>query len=281
VPYVLPREAKKFSEISVGQMDNFYNQLVDSKDNYTEHWDCLRQILEQLYRQNPNNLHFGPEYHLTTSKGAKLNIFVTFLDYKGENKEARRDYCVIAQDENQKVVGDEYHRTRYNKELDFLDTWLIISVGDKGKGVATPIDLVGFNLLQREANSRNCEVQLNIYDASLDTLKGLKKSFRKTKDQNLTARIRELESQRLRWLALYGKGGKLGFTAGGKKIFMPNGVPQELESIRSIDVDRVGNSNGIIEGKETFVAQINTVGDKQDLRDERLSRFRKLIGEPS
>jgi hypothetical protein len=69
------------TEITSQQMDEYFKLLVDSRNNYPDHWQQLTEQLKELHTANPDNIRFGPTYRI----GAEhpVTVMTMFFDYNG------------------------------------------------------------------------------------------------------------------------------------------------------------------------------------------------------
>lgn len=181
----------------------------------------LKNLHEVLTTQLQDSITFGPTYKVATTDGAE--VVVTTMNSRKPitntsfSEPVDETFIMIAQDPEGSIVG---HRvTGMRKEFGHWEARGDISVGERGKGYATALELVHADILQQKAYGLYDDVYYTIDDGNKRKLVELRESAKVSEDPELVAHLSQKERERERWLALYGPSGKLGFGKYGSKKF--------------------------------------------------------------
>lgn len=196
-----------------------------------ERWrEAILQDLKVLTDLPREYVHTGPTYEVETRTGMRL-IGETYLLDLDECTEAGlghvitnafiggiRGYLVV-KDETGRVVGTRISALfRERRVLPGREgVWVKskIKIVDRGRGMAWPVEQVFQAFLQEYADLQGVPVVWKIENHNLDALE----AYREQADAD-PVQLAALETEQVRWRALYGPGGKIG-VVDGKKVFEP------------------------------------------------------------
>ncbi len=173
------------------------------------------QEFEVMSRALPDNFQFGPIYETETTRGMNLKVRTLMLDDAGLDEESGRTvYRFIAEDDKGKIVAIMYGAM--DEVVDGIKVEGALTVGKTGKGIATAMSLVQIDFLSRVAKERNRTLSYQVENKNLVRLFEIRDQVR----QGLRKRV-ELAlamAEQMRWQALWGDEGKLGYKNGVKTL---------------------------------------------------------------
>lgn len=182
-------------------------------------------------------MQFGPVYHVETSSHIPLQIHTA----EGAMSNGGSRLFLVAQDESQEVVGQIATTIKPTNKLfqRGLEAKAYIVTSQRAQGVATTLELAHFDLLQQEADGWHRVLTYKGDDLNAREVAGLRKSFGEYSILNSEERklIEAKEVERKRWLALYGKDGKLGFDSKLTRFFSP-GQTRRSDGLTDIWLER-------------------------------------------
>jgi hypothetical protein len=186
---------------------------------------------------------------------------------------------LIAQDENGNVIGDWYQTTGLNQSSDTIETNGLLVVNQKNQGGAMPINLTAWHLLQVEANHKNADLEWPFHNSNQESLNELLEQYRKTKDESLQPKIRDMRRQQERWQAMYGPGGKLAVGKdGAKHLKSQDEKPyDDLESIEEITLERIDDDSGLTHPHMVSYRAVDEPVAKETLRLRHLAELQALL----
>lgn len=175
-------------------------------------------------------LSFGPSYYVSTSQGESLRIRMLFSEGpflgKKRKEDIDRKFFCLAENSKGEIVGVRY------TEIYIENGQILVGGGifviDQNKGIATAIELVEMDILQREANARGKNITEIAVDANGKQLADdIFKAYHAPDDKKDFYRevIAMRRMQHERWFSLWGANGKLGFIArdqeSTQKVYKP------------------------------------------------------------
>ena len=114
----------------------------------------------------PENLNFGPVYKVTTRSGAIFEI-ISYVFDEAPSKGTQIQYFIVAVDQQEKVIGHEsmtIHDPISFSEEDHFESDAYIATGMRGKGLATALELVCCDILERECTRLGKKITSLIYE---------------------------------------------------------------------------------------------------------------------
>ncbi len=268
-------ETQKEKILTISEMANFFNSLVETSDDYPLHYKTLMKGLDDLHSRG--FLKFGPKYNY---ENRKLNMFTMYVDYGDNITTSHRNFIVLTKDESGNIVGDFYQPTIFNKKSSEITANGIIATDtENSKGISMPTSLVTWNLLQLEANTKNSEVSWFLQNSNLTKLQSLRSEYQKTENNSLLKEINTLEQQQKRWQSVYGPKGKLDVGENEiKKIFPKDQEPYEdFDSLESISLQRVENDDGYSFPKILNFQASMSDEEKERSQNDKNIEFKELL----
>lgn len=166
-------------------------------------------------------LQFGPTYNVSTSHNSPLVIKTFYtetpLTYRPLGTQADLTWVMLAFSQGD-LVG---HRiTALQNQSDTKTRYYhaqgTIAVAQRNTGIASSIELVHFDILQRIANQEWKAIVYYAENGNLNLLEALEIQYEQSPTPQLLEVVRSKKEEQQRWLALYGSQGKLGFKFQGK-----------------------------------------------------------------
>ncbi len=201
----------------------------------------LAEILER-YDELKNALgiksfDFPPSYEVKTSANIELTIFSAVAG-RGDVKTA----FIIALDEKGNVLG--HRRQIINEGNNEIISKGYISVGERGKGVAMPIEAAATRIMQSESSKLQKPLRWVVSNTNLDQLEAFNKKAQAEKDSEKKSFLNLLafrsSKEQARFKKIYGAGGLLGFDQNLEKVFLPKELSSEYNAAK-VSLVRQGN----------------------------------------
>lgn len=177
--------------------------------------DLLRDL-----RKAGDTVTFGPIYKAATKTGENLEMTTLIYPNPPHYSEC---ISILAQNTAGEIVGQ---RTALFAMEEPTVAHGHIEVLQRGRGIATVLELAHLDMLQRLANKRGTPIAYEVVNKNVDALQhaqaihnsGLANAYP-------TGLINSLIEESQRWHSLWGSPpyGRLGFDHEGKKVFSPSG----------------------------------------------------------
>lgn len=192
-------------EINTGQGPEWGEE---AKDFYDYYGTCRSELLKNF---KASNLEFlvGPKYKTYTSSGQEIESFTLFIQKKDSTAKDSKTFFIFSFAINGEFLG--YRNMYLGNNL----AQGSISTRFRGKGIASAIDLVTFDILQTEADKNNNgeKIAWRITNQNLIDLSDLNR-ISETEEFNNQALLEQKRVEQQRWQALYGSKGSLGASEG-------------------------------------------------------------------
>lgn len=163
---------------------------------------------------------FGPHYRVLKD-GRELDCYTVRTDI-AKTGEHKIDIVAAATPQQMPVAHSHVHWRRREGKLVAENE---IMTGVRGAGFALPPLLVFFDLMQREANRLNEPIIIEETDQNLKSLRYFKDLLKADASISMIAQyereIERLQSERERWLTLFGVHGRLGYDSNLRKYIKP------------------------------------------------------------
>lgn len=201
---------------------------------------------ELRYRQD--EIQSGPEYKIKTSKGETLGVRVLYLEGGGSepysSKPCFRKFYLFAYNQANELVAQRISMLfRYPE---FLVGQGRIDVLRRGDSIALPLELVYFDVLQRQANITTLPIIHQVQNSNNKEVEDTRTLYSGRRDGQII--IAQKEEENRRWVKLYGPSGKLGFDDRLCRTFYPdynNNDPFPVRASVSLRREEIPNSNQV------------------------------------
>ncbi|MBI4080817.1 MAG: hypothetical protein HY430_03560 [Candidatus Levybacteria bacterium] len=201
--------------------------------------DLLRDL-----RKAEDSVTFGPIYKTATKTGENLEMATLIYPNPPHYAEC---VTILAQNEAGKIVGQ---RTALFSIEEPATAHGHIQVLERGKGIATVLELAHLDMLQRLANKRGEAITYEVVSQNVDGLERAQAQAQAVHDGGLisaypTDLINSLTEESQRWHSLWGPPpyGRLGFDHEGKRVFSTGGEGYEGIDVIPFKVEEV-DENG-------------------------------------
>lgn len=187
---------------------------------------------ENLVNSDPATIHFGPTYFAKTSKDVRLRISTIMIDPQPVFKPPTiPTYLFIAQNLQGNILGHREICIRDRGED--LETFGEINTATPGEGVAKPLELATLDFLQRIATQKGESILWSVENLNLKNLQEIKRTMGKPDEAQNRELLEKLNQEQIRWQALYGPRGKLGFDNKTSQTVSPD------PNIESFDLETI------------------------------------------
>ncbi|MFA7244643.1 MAG: hypothetical protein WC070_00505 [Candidatus Magasanikbacteria bacterium] len=249
--------------------------LVELDKSFVEK---MEKDLEKLDKTPAEELKFLPSYEIDSNIG-KLRVDVVQYVIDSGKWSERAGYKFLVKNEGGQIVGTHGVGIYPPDDRGISSVSSDIQIGQKGKGLAIPDNLIVIDALQRISNKQNNILRwqiTNVNRENLDEKKADLKNGRNLDDEAILAdpEIQSLEIEQKRWLAVYGKGGKLGLDRGKKFQPVPSSEP-DLEMIDTIVLKRIEDPKTHVVSSE--VVSQTLVTDQAIVLERRQNELKQLI----
>lgn len=265
------------------------------KENDFDEAVCAEQFVEWIKRDvfaklekvtREEDLRFGPEYCVTTSKGLALRMPTVFVRnwnrYDGLSSNINKIFFIFACDTDGQLLGYRLIELCPFEKDGYVGAWGEIFLGKKNSGLCMPIEMVHLDFLQREADFLKTKVSYSAGNNNLGYLRDAREVLRRDpSDNRMLQWVKTLEEEQLRWQSVYGPHGMLGFDTVGCRMFYPGNLYPgnrdclDLEGLGEIKlVVRKESVNGRLLAFGDVSSQ-ETVTDREVMREERQRFFRQ------
>jgi hypothetical protein len=269
-------------------IEAYKSPLGSSPEEVQEHEDQTEFALEskgeiKRFLKGDEPITAGPIYTTRSTLDEEVTIITAskIVDHKGK---PITTYLFVAMDRNGKLLG---HRTTYLEphEDNFTGTGYVTTV-QRNAGIVMCIELANEDLLQRYATDNQREIYYYAINGNANHLKKLNKRYEEllaNGDQSsrdieerilLETEIKRTEEEQMRWQAVWGENGKLGYDHAGGKTFNPSSEPQEV-SLSEIDTLHLVRSNN----QEATTAKVDVVSRITEDSSDRTNRQVKRLND--
>lgn len=233
----------------------------------------------------PDRLRYGPTYQVPTSRGEALTISTLYspipkaygpLGGFGDGSEiATPTWFIIAQDVNGEIVG---HRetAMANRNDEYYDAKGDIAVARRGQGLATAIELVHFDILQRWANEEGLSIVYTVEDANKRKLTELQQLYEDNPTPESYTLLNQKRIEHDRWLTLYGDNGKLRFRGREKNFFSEDDymfVP--LDRLEEVQIDRFDDQDLNLGGAISYPITVSS--NSLEMRERKKQNYLQVL----
>jgi len=229
-----------------------------------------------------DDLRFGPEYCVTTSKGLALRMPTVSVRnwnrYDGLYSNINKIFFIFACDTGGQLLGYRLVELCPFEKDGYVGAWGEIFLRKGNSGLCMPIEMVHMDLLQREADFLKTKVSYSTGNSNFKYLRDMEDELQRGHFDNLAQLVETLREEQVRWQRVYGSQGMLGFDTVGCRMFYPgNQGCLDLEKIEEIKlIVRKEEVGGRLLAYGDIVSQ-ETVMDKEALRERRLKSFKQEL----
>lgn len=251
------------TEISASE---FY--IKEQKESYGNR---ARHLASEM-RARIRSVLFGPQYIIKTKNGQQL----TMDTYHIASGLHRRVDVIVATTDSGDLAGHKLQVVDENSD-EIEVTNGAIYVARRGEGIAKPLEMVSFHLLQNEAETKRKPITYQGENRNSDHLCRVVDS---KGDVNL---IKDLTTESERWHSLFGPYGSLGFDPLLRKKFIPNGADLV---VNDSDVVHLDMKESIVNERKITVPHVisiesDSIKDQNFRADHLQSLLLKLEGRSS
>lgn len=234
----------------------------------------LKQILEGLQKTPLEDVQFLPSYEIDSNIG-KLKIDVMGHD-TGKSFTKREVYFFLVKNETGQIIATR-SCSIFPPHGGYSHLSADIQIGQKDKGLATPVDLVFMQGLQQLANQKQTRIKWTIQNMNqekLDEKKSeLKEKFDMSEEDLINnEEIKALEIEQQRWQKLYGPDSKLGIKEANN--FYPD-TENEVEKIDNIILEKFEDPQ--TKTTSAKIVETNYIKNVEVTKKERQERLIKDI----
>jgi len=223
------------------------------------------------------NRSYGPKYYTTTKMGLPLVISTYSYTYlQCVTKDKMDVLAAIAQEEETgEIVG---HMTNgiygYPDSPNVLNASGEITVGKRGLGISTPLNLAFMDVLQRISDQGKIIKWWKSND-NLKTLKAYRKQYKNSSDPDEQKLLQLLEIEQQRWQSVYGASGTLGIEQynelEGVRVF----TPRTILSPKIDEIDTILFAPMMKEENGRRLCEINILKEEPVLEPKEHARIRE------
>lgn len=218
--YVKKERLNKIKQGEPGEESSSTSEKSET-DAWTKELDETTGRLDQLPTHKQNGFTIETKNGSLTAEVVMVNSAECNEAGKGDlllGNVANNIYYMFIKNATGEVIATRissvFHITRGKETTMVVKSK--IDVRDKGKGLATPVDVMFSSLLQNIADQNKLPVKWEVYNENKDKLEDYANSPNPD-----PVKLEQMKKEQERWMALYGPGGKFGIEKGGK-TFTPN-----------------------------------------------------------